>query len=136
MAHVLEERVQLPSLSEDNGEVTADKIVYAVQRIVEIADPIRVVAFGSRARKDHHSQSDLDLAVIVDSYDPRDGLPPVNRVDLDVWMPMDLVVYGAARDRKLRDCLNSLEAEVAREGMTLYERNQGFIDRGTIERLV
>jgi hypothetical protein len=136
MATVLEQRVQLPSLAEDNGEVTVDKIVYAVQRIVEIANPVRVVAFGSRARKDHHRESDLDLAVVVDTYDPRKGLPPINRVNLDVWMPMDLVVYDVARDRQLRDCLNSLEAEVAREGRTLYERNQGFIDRGTIERLV
>jgi predicted nucleotidyltransferase len=136
MAQIFQDRMHLPPVAEDNGEVTVAKILFSVQKIVEIANPARVIAFGSRARGDHHSKSDLDLAVIVDVDDPRYGLPPVTRVDLDVWMPIDLVVYDLTRDCLLRNSLNSPEAEVAREGKTLYDRNQGVIDRRAVERLV
>jgi predicted nucleotidyltransferase len=131
-----ERLLTLPSLAEDDGLVSAEKILYAVQRIVELAGPLKVVAFGSRARGDHRPESDLDLAVVVDQYDPKSGLPPVTRPDLDVWMPIDLVVYDAARELALRDSLISLQYVVEREGVLLYDRTAGFVDRGVVERLV
>lgn len=126
----------LPSLADDDGHVTVDKIVFSVKRIVELVNPVRVVAFGSRARGVHTLESDLDLAVVVDAYDPHKGLPPIDRTEIDVWMPIDLIVYDVNREEKLSECLNSLESVVALEGVTLYERNQGVIDRGVAERLV
>ena len=136
MARVVEDRVQLPSLADDNGEVTADKIVFAVQRIVEIANPVRVVAFGSRARGDHRKTSDLDLAVVVDKYDPKVDRRPLWRADLDVWMEMDVLVYDVARESVLAESPSSLQSEVRREGVILYDRTQGLIDRSVAARLV
>ena len=136
MARVVEDRVQLPSLADDNGEVTADKIVFAVQRIVEIANPVRVVAFGSRARGDHRKTSDLDLAVVVDKYDPKVDRRPLWRDDLDVWMEMDVLVYDVARESVLAESPSSLQSEVRREGVILYDRTQGVIDRAAAARLV
>ncbi len=49
-----------------DANVTEEKILAAVQRIVAVANPIRIIAFGSRARGDFRPNSDLDLAVIVD----------------------------------------------------------------------
>jgi len=136
MAKLLEDRIKLPSLAEDDGAVTVDKIVFAVQRIVEIANPVRVVAFGSRARGDHRKTSDLDLAVIVDRYDKKRDPRPVWRADLDVWMDMDVVVYDTERESALRDSPVSLQSEVAREGIVVYDRTKGFVDREVAARLV
>ena len=136
MAQLLEDRIKLPSLAEDDGAVTVDKIVFAVQRIVEIANPVRVVAFGSRARGDHRKTSDLDLAVIVDKYDPKVDQRPLWRADLDVWMDMDVLVYDLDRERALIESPMSLQSEVHREGVVLYDRAQGLIDREVAARLV
>lgn len=136
MAAIAEERIELPALAEDDGHVTTDKILFAVRRVVELASPVKVVAFGSRARGDHRRNSDLDLAVIVDKYDKKVDPRPVWRADLDVWMDMDVLVYDVARDEALRDSLNSLQSEVMREGVVLYDRNKGFIDREAASRLV
>jgi predicted nucleotidyltransferase len=136
MAQVLENRIELPSLAEDEGEVTADKIVFAVQEIVRIANPVRVIAFGSRARGDHRRTSDLDLAVVVDKYDRKLDQRPLWRADLNVWMEMDVLVYDVARENALADVPTSLQSEVEKEGVVLYERSQGVINRAAIARLV
>jgi predicted nucleotidyltransferase len=136
MAELVEDRIVLPALADDNGEVTADKIVFAVQKIVELANPIRVVAFGSRARGNHRPDSDLDLAVIVEKYDPKVDKCPLWRSDLDVWMPIDLLVFGRERHEFMKDSLISVNRDVETEGITLYDRSNGSIDRGATSRLV
>ena len=61
------------------------------------------MAFGSWARGEHRRDSDLDLAVIVDRYDPKTDRRPFWRADLDVWMDMDVLIYDVAREAsKLR----------------------------------
>jgi predicted nucleotidyltransferase len=133
---VRETPISLPPLAEDDGLVSVDKIVAAVLRIVDLADPVQVIAFGSRVRGEHRPESDLDLAVIVDAYNPRLAFPPVNRTDIDVWMPIDLVVYDVVREQRMRQSVNSLQSVVAEEGIVLYERTTGIVDRGAAERLV
>jgi len=113
---------------EDDGRVTPEKIMYAVQRIVELANPVRVIAFGSRARGDHRPDSDLDLAVVVDQYDPKVDKRPVWRADLDVWMPIDLLVFGRKRHEYMRDSIISVHHEIAKEGVVLYDSAVGSID--------
>lgn len=74
--------------------------------------------------------------MIVDRYDPKIDRRPVWRADLDVWMDMDVLVYDLERERLLSDSLNSLQAEVKREGVLLFDRKTGNIDRAAIARLV
>jgi hypothetical protein len=126
----------LPVPTGDEGCVSAEKIGIAVERIVSIADPVRIIAFGSRARGDHQSHSDLDLAVVVDRYDPEVDRRPIWRSQIPVLMPIDVIVYDVAREREMSEALNSLQWVVAREGVTLYERDKGFNDPSVAERLV
>ncbi len=77
--------------ADDFGMVTADKIVRVVEQIIDRVNPVRVVAFGSRARGNHHMTSDVDLAVIVDRYVPGVDRRPLWRADLDVCMDMDIL---------------------------------------------
>ena len=42
-----------------------------VRRIVALADPDKIIVFGSRARGDHRADSDIDILVIKESTEPR-----------------------------------------------------------------
>ena len=126
----------LPVQPGDDGFVSLAKIDAALREIVAIANPVRVIAFGSRARGDHQPHSDLDLAVVVDHYDPGTDRRPVWRSQIPVLMPIDLIVYDVEREREMSNALNSLQWVVALEGVTLYERDKGFNDPSVAERLV
>ena len=135
MEQATEERLGAAIHAVDGGAVTTEKIVLAVRQIVALANPVRVVAFGSRARGDHRPDSDLDLAVIVDRYDPKIDPRPVWRSDLDVWMPVDILVAGTERHEFLKQSIISVHHDIAAEGVTLYDRSVGSIDQGAVERV-
>lgn len=135
MAQAAEKSVEALSVGEDDGHVTPEKIVLAVERILELAKPLRVVAFGSRARGDHRRESDLDLAVIVEKFDPKVDKRPVGRADLDVWMSLDLLVFGRERYEFMKDSIVSVEHQIAEEGVILYDAAVGSIDRGAAARV-
>ena len=119
----------------DNGQVTARKIELAVERIVELAKPLRVIAFGSRARGNYTPDSDLDLAVIVEEYDKKTQPRPVSRADIDVWISMDLLVVSRKRHEFMKNSIISVHYDIAKEGIVLYDASVGSIDRGAIERI-
>lgn len=41
------------------------------RRIVEVCEPEKVIVFGSRARRDHRPDSDIDILVVAESDEPR-----------------------------------------------------------------
>ena len=135
MSQVVEERkfVQAP---DDDGEVILPKILFTVEEIVRRANPARVLAFGSRARGDDRKNSDLDLAVIVEKYDRKVDDRSVWRADIDVWMDIDLLVYDLEREELMADSPVSLQSEVNKEGVLLFDRQNGIINQAAVARLV
>ena len=116
--------------------VSEEKILAAVERIVEAANPVRIIAFGSRARGDFRPNSDLDLAVIVDHLDPK-GKRPVSSSTLGgIVMSVDLIVFDLERHERMRYSLCSVNNEIDRHGLVLYNREDGRTDRRAIARLV
>jgi predicted nucleotidyltransferase len=120
---------------DDPSLVTSEKVISAVERIVKLANPLKVIAFGSRARGDHRRDSDLDLAVIVEKFDPAVDQRPIWRADIDVWMSIDMLVFERARHEFMRDSIISVHRDIAEEGVTLYDSSVGSVDLRAIERI-
>ena len=94
-----------------------------VRRIVEVADPDKIILFGSRARGDAEPDSDYDLLVIGPS--PRSHykrILPIYRTlwglgvakDVIWWTPDEIEEWVGVRTHFIN--------QVIGEGQTVYER--------------
>lgn len=113
-------RAALEALSPTN-----EKVELAVKAAVEIAQPSRVILFGSWARGTSKWDSDLDLAVLLpDSAAPRLGeIRRALRRRLDqVPMTIDLVMTTEGYAGNLQGSVNSIYYRIFRDGRVAYER--------------
>lgn len=103
--------------------ITEDLLVEITSKIVERFHPRRVVLFGSRARGQAHSESDVDLFVEMES----DLTPPERAIAIDEifglrdW-PLDLIVYTPQEVERYRNVHGTLMKRIESEGRVLYER--------------
>ncbi len=100
---------------------TADEIA---KRIVSTLQPRRIVLFGSRARGDAGSDSDVDLLIEMESdLSPAERIRAVDRLFTPRTWPMDVVVFTPAEIARQRTSRNSLVHVAEREVKVLYERS-------------
>jgi predicted nucleotidyltransferase len=102
-----------------------DEILYReiVRRIVAVANPERVIVFGSRARRDHRSDSDLDLLIIQESSEPRYKRARVLYGALATLpLEVDIVVYTPQEVEEWRGVAEAFITTATREGRVLYDR--------------
>lgn len=100
---------------------TLDEIV---GQIVKVLDPEKIILFGSYARGGAGPDSDVDIAVIAETAEPRGRRtlalapewPPV-------LVPSDILVFTPDEWESSLDLLNTIPNEAAREGRVLYERS-------------
>ncbi len=102
-----------------------DEALYTeiVRRIVEAADPERIILFGSRARGNHRPDSDLDLFIEMETPDrPHERAVKIRSAFGLYRQPMDIVVYTPAEVQRLRGKFWTLLSEIESQGRVLYER--------------
>jgi uncharacterized protein len=95
-----------------------------VRRIRLVANPQKVVLFGSRARGDHRPDSDIDLLVIEDSPLPRHRRSIAlyaALADLPLDVDAEVVVYTPAEVEEWRNAGAAFVTTALREGTVLYE---------------
>ena len=74
-----------------------------IARIVEVADPERIVLFGSAVRGNMDANSDLDLLIIKDGADPLDLMARVYRRLHGVGAAVDAVVVSSDEVERFKD---------------------------------
>ncbi len=99
-------------------------IRYVTNTIVEHFHPRRIILFGSHARGDAHSDSDLDLLIEMETDLPfYERTIAVDQVfGLRSW-PMDILVYTPSEMERERGKVFSIAKIADREGRVLYEHH-------------
>jgi len=94
-----------------------------VRRIVETAQPDKIILFGSRARGDARPNSDFDVLVIKESSEPRYRRSvPLYVALADVPAEVEVVVYTPEEIDEWRQVPQAFVTTAVREGTTIYER--------------
>jgi len=111
-------------------EVTPEKVKAAVQKIIEVSRPLKLILFGSYVRGEKNVNSDLDVLIIArdDIVNPRKESVRIRRALRGISMPMDIIVVPAEEWIKLNDKPGMIYREVLREGKVVYESKPEIID--------
>ena len=100
-----------------------DLIGDIVRRIVETAQPEKIILFGSRARGDARPHSDFDVLVIKESSEPgyrRDA--PLYLALAGLNAPVDVMVYTPEEVTDWSAVPQAFITTALREGKVVYER--------------
>jgi predicted nucleotidyltransferase len=101
-----------------------DKVLSTiVQRIVTAVQPQKIILFGSLARGEDGTHSDIDLMIIKESTLPRPKrYAEVRRLFWGMGLPMDILVYTPEEFTRYQSVPGSFTNTVACEGKVLYEQ--------------
>ena len=92
-----------------------------VRRIVEVAKPDRIIMFGSRARGDARSDSDVDLLVVKSNVLSRREIADRIYVKLiGIPVPIDVVVVTPDDISKYAAAVGTIIPTVLKEGIEIY----------------
>ena len=122
--------------SNNGWAVTEEKVWAAIQRLVTAADPVRIIAFGSRARGLAREESDLDLAIILPGDSPRPA-SSLRRAISGLHLSVDLITTNEATHERFKKSINSVHHDIAEEGVVLYRKEgaNGSTDRTAIAKI-
>ncbi len=93
-----------------------------IKRIVEVANPEKIILFGSAAREDIHSNSDLDLLVVKSGAHRRRMAQKIYMNLFGVGRAVDIVVVTPEDIEKHKESLGLIIEPALREGKVVYER--------------
>jgi len=104
-------------------EITPEKVESAVARIAELAQPRRIILFGSYVQGTPDGNSDIDILVVTrdDVENPRQESVRLRRALGEITMPMDILVVSEQKLRELADCPGLIFQEALRTGRVAYE---------------
>lgn len=104
--------------------MTQTMIEAAAQRIATAAHaPLKVILFGSYARGDAKTGSDLDLLVVEQEIpDPATEYLTLHRAASNAEVGIDILLMTAQEFEKKRDWWSTPVYAAVREGKILYER--------------
>ena len=94
-----------------------------VRRIVETAQPEKVILFGSQVRGDARPNSDFDVLVIKSSDEPRYRRSiPLYVALADLPVEVEVMVFTPEEVDEWSQVPQAFVTTAVREGMTIYER--------------
>jgi predicted nucleotidyltransferase len=93
-----------------------------VRRIVEVAQPEKVILFGSAAREEMNADSDLDLLVIKEGAHRRRLAQQIYRNLIGVGRAVDVVVATPEDLERYGSSIGLIYKPALEEGKIVYER--------------
>jgi predicted nucleotidyltransferase len=92
-----------------------------VRRIVEIAQPDRIILFGSAARGEMGPDSDIDLLVVKMDVEHRGHLAQEIYLRLpSVGIPVDVIVVTPEDIERFKDRVGTIIRPAMRDGREIY----------------
>jgi len=101
-----------------------DLLDKAVKIIIQVADPDKIILFGSRARGDFQDESDYDLFILKKglSMNKRKLAQLIYRSLYGIGAGVDLIVESPEKFDELKNNPYMVYKEIARFGKVVYER--------------
>ena len=100
------------------SQETLDDII---RRVAEVAEPERIILFGSAARGEMNRHSDVDLLVVKDGSDLRRLTARIYRRLYGVGAAVDIVMVTPQDIERYRDSHALVIKPALREGTVMYE---------------
>ena len=111
------------------GDEIPDVLDEVVQRIVAVADPEKIILFGSAARGELGPDSDLDLLVVKSGVHRRKLAQSYEKL-LGVGYPVDVIVVTPEDIERYGDAIGLIVGPaLLREGRVIYERKTPASER-------
>ena len=92
-----------------------------IRRVVEIAEPERIILFGSAARGEMNRHSDVDLLVVKDASDLRKLTARIYHRLYGVGAAVDIVMVTPQDVARYKDSHALIIKPALREGTVMYE---------------
>ncbi|HMF32635.1 MAG TPA: nucleotidyltransferase domain-containing protein [Candidatus Lokiarchaeia archaeon] len=95
-----------------------------------VANPEKIILFGSHARAEERPESDLDLLIIL----RKSSLPrykravPINLVLSNIIFPMDVIVYTKEEIDEWREVPQAFITTIIAEGRVLYDKRRSRLN--------
>ncbi|MEW6216692.1 MAG: nucleotidyltransferase domain-containing protein [Candidatus Bipolaricaulota bacterium] len=102
--------------------VSADVLDDIVRRIVTVADPDKIILFGSAARGEMRPSSDLDLLVVKSGVHRRRLAQRIYRDLIGAGQAVDIVVASPDDLHRYGDSVGLIYRSALQEGEVIYER--------------
>lgn len=100
---------------------TPAKMQAAVERLVAVAQPTKIILFGSQARGDADDRSDVDLLVIKPHVADRyEELVELDRSLTGILLPVDILLVSDAEFEERANQPGTVERAARQEGRVLY----------------
>lgn len=95
------------------------------RRILDVIDPQKIILFGSFARGDNETDSDIDLLVLVEGVtSPRKESNRLRQSLRGLLVPVDVIVATPEQVEKHRDTVGLIYRSALNEGKVIYERER------------
>lgn len=92
-----------------------------IRRVVEAAQPEKIILFGSAARGDMNRHSDVDLLIIKEGVDALDLMGQIYRNLRGVGAAVDAIVVSPRDVERYKDSHALVIKPALREGKVVYE---------------
>ena len=108
---------------EKKASTTLDSAILddIIRRVVEVAQPEKIILFGSAARGDMNRHSDVDLLIIKEGVDALDLMGQIYRNLRGVGAAVDAIVVSPRDVERYKDSHALVIKPALREGKVVYE---------------